>query len=105
MCSRIIDVLITINQEDCFREKSWNTCRVEHVSGIDGDTDVFQNEVIDRVNLRSEFGFSERDFVFINIGQLSKRKNHEVIVRALARIKDERVKCHDISRVAVSVQK
>lgn len=92
LCSRITDVLIAINQEDYSREKSWNTCRVEYVPGIGVDTDVFQNEVIDRVNLRSEFGFSERDFVFMSVGQLSKRKNHEVIVRALARIKDERVK-------------
>lgn len=63
--------------------------RVEYVPGIGVDTDVFQNEVIDRVNLRSEFGLSERDFIFISTGLLSKRKNHEVIVCALARIKDE----------------
>lgn len=99
MCSKITDIFIAINQEDYFREKLWNTYRVEYVPGIGMDIDVFQNEVIDRVNLRSEFGFSERDFVFMSTGLLSK-KNHGAIARSLARIKDERVKYHDISRVA-----
>ncbi|WP_181996153.1 glycosyltransferase [Bacteroides intestinalis] len=49
LCSRITDVLIAINQEDYFREKSWNTYRVEYVPSIGVDTDVFQNGVIGRL--------------------------------------------------------
>lgn len=92
MCSKITDVLIAINQEDYEREKSWNTCRVEYVPGIGVDTDAFKNELVDRNLLRKEFGFDKNDFVFMSTGQISVRKNHEVIIRALSKIRDERIK-------------
>lgn len=92
LCSYITDVIIAINQEDYRREISWKTCKVEYVPGIGVDTAAFQNIVVDRSSLRSEFGFSDGDFVFMSTGQVSKRKNHEVIIRALSKINDNRVK-------------
>lgn len=94
MCSKITDVLITINQEDYQRAKTWNSCQVEFVPGIGVNTEAFKT-VIDKetkVNLRREFGFSDNDFVFMSTGQISVRKNHEVIIRALAHVKNENVK-------------
>ena len=34
--------------------------------------------------MRKEFGISPDDFVFMSTGQLSKRKNHEVVIKALS---------------------
>lgn len=92
MCSKMTDVLITINQEDYQRAKSWNTCRVELVGGIGVHTEEFRNEVVDRDAYRKDFGFTDDDFVFMSTGQISVRKNHEVIIRAIAEIKNPKVK-------------
>lgn len=92
MCSRITDVLITINLEDYQRANSWNTCRVELVGGIGVHTEEFKNEVVDREAYRKEFGFTDDDFVFMSTGQVSVRKNHEVVIRAIAEIKNPKVK-------------
>ena len=92
ICSLMTDTLIAINQEDYQREKSWQSCRVEYVPGIGVDTAAFQNTNIDKDALRNELGFTNKDFVFMSTGQVSVRKNHEVIIRALARINDEHIK-------------
>lgn len=92
ICSRITDVLITINQEDFKRAHNWKTCRVELVHGIGVHTEEFRNEDVDRVKYRTEFGFKDDDYVFMSTGQISVRKNHEVIIRALAEIKNPKIK-------------
>lgn len=92
ICSRMTDVLITINQEDYVRAKSWNTCHVECVSGIGVHTADFRNEKVDRKLYRDNLGLKDDDFVFMSTGQLSVRKNHEVIIRAIAEIKNPKVK-------------
>ena len=66
--------------------------RVEYVPGIGIHTEEFKNVVVDRKVIRSEFGFSDDDFVFMSTGQISVRKNHEVVIRALAKVDDVKVK-------------
>lgn len=92
LCSKITDVLITINQEDYERVSSWNTCKVEYIPGIGVDTAAFKNVTINRQDIRRELGLSDDDFVFMSTGQISVRKNHETIIRAIAKIGDKKVK-------------
>ena len=92
LCSHFTDVLITINQEDYSRAKTWHTCDVKYVPGIGVHTEEFRKESVDRVALRNELGIKESDFVFLSVGQLSVRKNHEVVIRALAKINNPKVK-------------
>ena len=92
LCSKITDVLITINQEDFHRAKEWNTCNVDYVPGIGVDTVSFKLATNNRNKLRQEFGFNNDDFVFMSTGQISVRKNHEVLIRALAKVENENVK-------------
>lgn len=92
LCSHFTDVLITINQEDYSRAKAWHTCDVKYVPGIGVHTEEFRKESVDRVALRNELGIKESDFVFLSVGQLSVRKNHEVVIRALAKINNPKVK-------------
>lgn len=91
-CSHMTDLLITINKEDYKRAKGWNTCRVECVNGIGVHTEDFRNEMVDRKAYRNEFGIMDDDFVFMSTGQVSMRKNHEVIIRAIAEIKNPKIK-------------
>jgi len=90
--AKYTDMLITINQEDYSAAKSFPAQNVFYVPGIGVHTEDFKNVKIDRKEKRAEFGFSDNDFVFMSTGQISKRKNHEVIIRALTLIKDIRVK-------------
>jgi len=92
LCAKLTDVIIAINQEDYKRELSWNACEVEYVPGVGVDTTAFANVSVDKKGLRKSLGLREDDFVFMSTGQISERKNHEVIIRALAEIKDEKVK-------------
>lgn len=91
-CAKLTDVLIAINQEDLKREKKWNSCQVEYVPGIGVDTKAILQTVVDKEKMRSQFGFDKNDFVFMSTGQISVRKNHEVIIRALSKIHDKRIK-------------
>ena len=49
-------------------------------------------EVCQLIRRRKEFKLSLDDYVFVSVGQLSKRKNHEVAIRALAKNPDESIK-------------
>ena len=91
-CARLTDVLIAINQEDFKREQSWDCCEVQYIPGIGVDTEAFSQTDVNRGLVRAEFGFNADDFVFMSTGQISVRKNHEVIIRALSKIADNRVK-------------
>lgn len=91
-CSRYTDVLITINQEDFRNAQKMYAKQVEYVPGIGVHTEEIKNAVVDRTQMRSSLGFSDGDFVFMSVGQISIRKNHEVIIRALAKINNEKVK-------------
>lgn len=90
--SRYTDVLITINQEDYQRAKQFHAKEVCYVPGIGMDIEKFQMGGENRQILRQELGFEEEDFVILSVGQLSRRKNQETIIRAMAQISDEKVK-------------
>ncbi|MBO5372849.1 MAG: glycosyltransferase family 4 protein [Lachnospiraceae bacterium] len=92
LLSKGTDVLITINAEDYERAKKFSAKRVCYVPGIGVDVDKFRKPTENREALRQEFGFAEEDFVLLSVGQLSKRKNQETMIRAMAQISDRNVK-------------
>lgn len=91
-CSHYTDVLITINREDYRNAQKFHAKKVQYVPGIGIHTDEFRSVEINRSSKRSEFGFDDDDFVFMSTGQISVRKNHEVVIRALAKIEKANVK-------------
>lgn len=92
ICSLVTDVLITINQEDYSRATKFWAKKVEYVPGIGVDVKKINSTSVNRSAMRKEFGLNDNDYVILSVGQLSKRKNHEVIIRALAKIKNINVK-------------
>ena len=92
LLSLCTDALITINREDYRRAKTFSAKEVRYVPGIGIDTKKISASRKDCLFIRKEFGFSEKDFIVISVGQLSKRKNQEVIIRAMAQIKDASIK-------------
>ena len=91
--SRWTDILITINQEDYKRAKRKLYAKnIEYIPGVGVDTASFQNVYVDKKTKREELGIDTEDFVFISVGELSVRKNHQVVIRALAKIRNEKIK-------------
>jgi len=86
------DVLITINREDYeISRKRFRCRRVEYVPGVGIDISKFRDAVVDRPAKRRELGIPENAFVVLSIGELNANKNHETVIKAIARLRDPKV--------------
>lgn len=87
--SRYTDILITINQEDYMVAKKFIANRAIYIPGIGVDVkkiSSFYSENIDEI--RQEIDIPNNSFVVVSVGELNKNKNHEVIIKAIAKLKD-----------------
>ena len=83
-CARWTNVLITINREDYARAQTFKAERVCHVPGVGIDTARFHRLEAPRAEKRRELGVGDSDFALLSIGELIPRKNHAMVLRALA---------------------
>lgn len=86
------DLLITINQEDYKNAQKLKIKKTEYVPGIGIDVEKIKDIRVNKTAKRAEFNFTSDDFILFSAGQLSKRKNHEVLIKALAKIENRKVK-------------
>lgn len=85
------DVLICINSEDYRRaRKHFHARSVEYVHGVGFDKKRFEN-ALPKLDARKELGISEDEIVLLSVGDLCKRKNHKVLIKALPKLKDKKV--------------
>ncbi|AMB99868.1 hypothetical protein AWM75_07765 [Aerococcus urinaehominis] len=93
-CARYTDTLITINNEDYQRAKEdfKQAGEVVHINGIGIDTSKFSKKEISRDSLLKDYDITDSDFVITSVGQLSVRKNHEVIIKAIKQISNAKIK-------------
>lgn len=90
--SKYTDTLITINKEDYERAKNdFKAKRVEYIPGVGLDIDKFTNVVVDKAGKRQELGLPEDAFVILSVGELNKNKNHEVVIRAIAKLNNPNI--------------
>ena len=89
LCARITDVLITINKEDYdLAKKKMKAKRVEYVPGVGVNVDKISSTIVDKNKKREECGVPDDSKWIINVGELSCRKNQEVLIRAIAYFDD-----------------
>lgn len=82
ICSFFTDILITINQEDFDRASKWmHPQKNVYVPGIGVNVNKYSD-------VRSKIDFSKNEIILTSVGQLSKRKNHEVVLEAISKIKN-----------------
>ena len=82
--SKYTDVLITINQEDYKRAlKKFKAKNVIYVPGVGIDTKKFLDESINTKKIREELGLNDSSIMFLSVGELSTRKNHVSVIKAL----------------------
>ena len=90
LLSYLTDVLITINREDYERARAcFGMKRLEYVPGIGIDTAGF-NSCMDEamcISTRRELGIADDAMMVLMVGELSKRKNHISVLRAVAELK------------------
>ena len=90
--ARYTDVLITINKEDYNRaNKSFKAKRVVYIPGIGIDTKKFGKVVVDVSKKRKELGVPEDAFLLLSVGELNKNKNHETVIKAIAKLNDQNI--------------
>lgn len=92
------DVLITINQEDYdraskhfhMRKRMWHKGCVKKINGVGIDLEKYKDVQVDRAAKRKELGLADDDYVFVSVGELIHRKNHQIVIRALAQMKTDK---------------
>lgn len=86
-CSRFTDKLLTINREDYDLAKSkFHAAEVHYVPGVGVDLTRFENIQVDRTAKRREIGVPEDAFLLFSVGELNENKNHQIIIKALAKV-------------------
>lgn len=91
-CARFTDVLITINKEDyALAQKKMPAKKVCYVPGVGIDLSKIQNIECDRNEVRKSMGVPEGCILLLSIGELNVNKNHQVVLRALAKLDNKNV--------------
>lgn len=90
--ARFTDVLITINKEDYAIAQKFKAGKIVYVPGVGIDIEKFKNIEVNIQEKRKSIGINEDDFMVISVGELNKNKNHQVIIRAVARLKNQKIK-------------
>ena len=85
--ARYSDILITINKEEYCRAKTFKAKSVEYVPGVGVDIEKFKNCKVDVDKKKEELGIPKDAKVLLSVGELSKRKNHQIVIKALAKLK------------------
>lgn len=92
MCSRMTDVLITINREDYeFARKHMKSGKIEYLPGVGVDVDVFKNINVNIKEKKLEIGVPEDATIMLSVGELNDNKNHKMVIEALKRIGDDSI--------------
>ncbi len=91
--SRYTDVLITINKEDYQRaKKKFHAKETKYIPGVGIDVEKIQAVQVDREKKREELGIGKDDFLLLSVGELNKNKNHEAVIRAIAELRNSKIK-------------
>lgn len=91
--SRWTDTLVLINHGDYHQaKKNFYAKKIKYIPGVGIDYEKFFLCQIDIKKKRCELGLEDNDFVILSVGELNDNKNHSVIIKAMAEIKDTDIK-------------
>lgn len=86
--SLFCDAIITINNEDYLTAKKMFCKKVYHINGVGCDTAKYRDACVDRIAYRKSLGVMPDQILILDIGELSIRKNHKVVIDAIAKLKN-----------------
>lgn len=95
--AKYTDALITINRDDYELAQSFPARHVYYIPGV--GTNIIQmkecyksSQTIIRNKVRKELGITPNDFMILSVGELSKRKNHLTVLKAIAKLNNPSIK-------------
>lgn len=84
LCSFMTDTLITINREDyALAKKHMHAKHTAYVPGVGIDIEKYQADGQARARVRKALGIDEDATILLSVGELSDRKNHQMVIRAV----------------------
>ncbi len=87
--SHFCDAIITINHEDFRNAQKMHCKNVFIIPSVGLDNSRFNNIQINRDAYRQELGVGEEDIMVLAVGELSVRKNQQVIIKAIHGLPDK----------------
>lgn len=91
--SRYTHTIITTNREDYNRAKrSFKAKNIKYAHGTGLDIERFKDVKVNKAEKLKPLGVSIDDFIVLSVGELNRNKNHETIIRAIDRLKDDSIK-------------
>ena len=91
--SLFTDVIITINNEDYVNAKTMFCKDVRMINGVGVDTLAYHGVDINVNAYKKEIGIPQDKIIVLSVGELSARKNHQVIIKALGKIPNKEDFC------------
>ncbi|MDE6127760.1 MAG: glycosyltransferase family 4 protein [Lachnospiraceae bacterium] len=94
LLAMVTDCLITINGEDALRAENFLHGRLRaayRIPGVGVDTLKFAPDKEVRRQMRHQLQIAKDTFCMLSVGEINRNKNHEVIIRALAKLKNPAV--------------
>ena len=89
MMSRFCDAIITINHEDFENAKTMHCKSVYIIPSVGLNNDRFKNIRIDRDEYRRSIGVAKDKVMILTVGELSERKNQQIIIKAIGKLKNK----------------
>lgn len=83
--ARFSDAIITINREDYEAAKKMPCKKVHYIHGVGVDTERYENVEINKGDYRKKLGVDDDEILVLSVGELSHRKNHQIIIEALSK--------------------
>lgn len=94
--SRFSDAMITINREDYKNAKTMHCKKVYYINGVGTNVAAYRDVELDRAAFRKSLGIAEDKIMILSVGELSERKNHQAVIRALALMEDKDRYCYAV---------
>mgnify|MGYP001191522861 CR=1 FL=1 len=89
--AKATDMIITINKEDYGVIQKFNVPEKRYIHGVGVDVDHIISLKPDIAGVRKKLNIPANAFVILTIGELSDRKNQMVILKALAKLQNDKL--------------
>ena len=85
--------MITINKEDYQRaKKKFHAGKVEYIPGVGVDLEKCHvKDDFSHTDYRTGLGLKSDDIMLLSVGELNENKNHQIVIRAMAQIKNPKL--------------
>ena len=92
LLSYITDISVVINWDDFNFAKKHFSDQVFHIDGIGFNSSKYRDTSVDFKLKRQTIGISEDEILILSVGELMTRKNHEVIIKAIAQLDNPKIR-------------